>query len=322
MRFSTKLAAVAAVLVVCTSLLSCANNRGTLGSKIAPKNGSLYGAFEMPTPGAGGMAQYKAQILAKEQFNGRKYDILHYFYPWGAALPSWREHWNIENGRTPMVSWAGPVVSTIIDGSQNAHIDKTARGLRDLKKPVILRFFWEMDGTANVGRALGPEQYKQAWRLLRQRFQAAGATNVEFAWVPTADGFRRGEAQKWYPGDDAVDWIGADGYNWYPVSNSGAAKWRSFAEIFTPFYQWASQRPKPLIIGETGAQEDPAVPNRKAQWLKDSAVAVERTFPRIKAVVYFNGDDRRQYPWMVESSAPSKSAWRSVGQTAHMRAGS
>ena len=322
MRFQTKVAAFAVILVIITTAIGCTTDRGTLGSKIAPKKGALFGSYEMATPGAGGKEQYKKQILAKEQFNGRKYDIVHYFYKWDATLPSWREHWIIDGGRTPMISWAGPVVTTILDGSQNAHIDKQARALRDLNHPVILRFFWEMDGNFNKARAVGSEQYKQAWRLLRQRFQAAGADNVEFAWVPTADGFRRGEAQKWYPGDDAVDWIGADGYNWYPVSNNESSKWRSFKEIFDPFYQWAKERNKPLIIGEMGVQEDPADPNRKAQWLRDSAIAMERDFPLIKAVIYFNGDGGRQIPWFVESSGPSKEAWRDVGQKAHMKAGS
>lgn len=322
MRFLSKLAALAAVVILFTSVTGCASNRGTLGSRIAPKKGALFGSYEMPTPGAGAKEQYKQQILAKERYNGRKYDIVHYFYPWAANLPSWREQWILDGGRTPMISWAGPVVTSILDGSQNGHIDKTARQLRDLKQPIILRFFWEMDGNFNKARAVGTDQYKQAWRIIKQRFDAAGADNVEFAWVPTADGFRRGEAQKWYPGDDAVDWIGADGYNWYPRSNNQSAKWRSFKEIFDPFYAWASQRPKPLIIGEVGVQEDPADPNRKAQWLKDSASVVETSYPRVKAVVYFNGDGGRQIPWMVESSEPSRAAWKSVGQKGHMKAGS
>jgi len=321
MRLPTKLATLAAVLVVFMSVTGCVSERGTLGSRIAPKTGTLFGSYEMPTPGAGSKEQYKAQILNKEKFNGRKYDIVHYFYPWGTNFPTWREQWIIDGGRTPMVSWAGPVVSDILSGSQNAHIDKQARALRDLKHTVILRFFWEMDGNYNKTRAVGTEQYKNAWRIIRQRFRNAGADNVEFAWVPTADGFRTGNAQKWYPGDDAVDWIGADGYNWYPMSNGHTARWRNFAEIYQPFYAWASQRPKPLIIGEMGVQEDPADPNRKAQWIRDAAVTMERSMPRVKAVIYFNGDGGRQIPWFVESSNQSKTAWREIGLRRHMRTG-
>lgn len=322
MRLTSKLAVLAACLIATTSLVSCraqSSGGGALGSAIAPRRGALFGSYEMPTPGAADRLSYQRQLAAKEQYNGRRYDIFHYFYQWSATIPSWREQWAIDGGRTPMISWAGPKVTAITSGSQDRLIDQRARALKALGKPVLLRFFWEMDGTWTRDRAIGPDQFKAAWRHLHRRFQAAGATNVEFVWAPTAYGFDSGEAPKWYPGDDTVDWIAADGYNWYPKSNNSNITWRPFSAIFAKFYEWAKKRPKPLMIAEVGLQEDPARPGRKAAWLKESAVVMEHYFPRIKAVVYFNGNGGRQYPWPVESSTSAKSAWRSVGQKSYMR---
>ena len=39
-----------------------------------------------------------------------------------------------------------------------------------------------------------------------------GATNVGWVWCPLATGFTDGRAQKYYPGDDQVDWLCADVY--------------------------------------------------------------------------------------------------------------
>lgn len=321
MRLPWRVAALTAILVAALTASACTVPRGggSLGSAVAPPNGSLFGSYEMPVPGASDRASYTQQVEAKERFNGRVNDVFHYFYGWSASIPSWREQWALDGGRTPMISWAGPVVSSITNGSQDAHIDQRARALRDLRRPVLLRFFWEPDARINVGRSQDPATYRAAWRRLHQRFQAAGATNVEFVWSPTADGFRTGEAPKWYPGDDVVDWIAADGYNWYPRSTSGRANWRSFSDIFTPFYAWAENRPKPLMVAEMGLQEDPSQSGRKAAWIRDMAAVLPRSFPRIKAVVYFNGDGGRQIPWFVESSTSARTAWRDIGQTSHLR---
>ncbi len=60
-----------------------------------------------------------------------------------------------------------------------------------------------------------------------------------------------------------------------------------------------SRHGKPWMAVETGAQEDPAVPARKAQWLLDLATTAKQ-WPELKAVLYFDAD--KLYPWRIDSS--------------------
>jgi hypothetical protein len=125
-------------------------------------------------------------------------------------------------------------------------------------------------------------------------------------------------AWDYYPGDEYVDWVSADGYNWAASYRNRDAdykrdRWRSFVEIYDEFMVWArstgpvptsmqteaSDVPaefprkhavKPIMIGEYGAIEPQgeiadhflaiAPYNTKEQWLRDSHDAVNGTKPR------------------------------------------
>ena len=119
------------------------------------------------------------------------------------------------------------------------------------------------------------------------------STNVSWVWCPNAWGFHTGEAQKFYPGDEYVDWICANGYNWAPGRQGD--EWRPFEWIFQHFYDWAVGRGKPLMIGEFGVQE--RKPGEKAEWLRDAADVLKTKFPEIKAIVYFNV--KKRYDWRL-----------------------
>jgi hypothetical protein len=95
------------------------------------------------------------------------------------------------------------------------------------------------------------------------------------------EGFERGDAPSYYPGDDAVDWICADVY--------AGSKFRPLAEQLRPFLQWAATRPaKPAMIGEFGVARAWGA-GQRAAWLRHAA-AVFKVNPQIKAVLYFESN--------------------------------
>jgi beta-mannanase len=99
-------------------------------------------------------------------------------------------------------------------------------------------------------------------------------------WCPTAEGFIRGDAPAFYPGDDQVDWTCVDVYAGQILQPIG--------RLMGPFLEFAAQRPKPIMIGEFGVAKAWGSQAR-AEWLRDAG----RTFkanPQIKAVVYFESD--------------------------------
>ena len=250
-------------------------------------------------------------VRALEAQLGFTLAIDNHYRPWTNTF--WRdEQDDIATGRTPMVSWTGQgtTAAAIASGSDDANIARVADAVKALGGRVLVRFAYEMDQPRSGPRYLGsPAQFIAAWRHVYDVFQARGVSNARFVWAPIAANYATGVAQSFYPGNRYVDWIGADGYNWYP--GRPGSKWTTFGDIFAAFYAWAAPRGKPLIVAETGVQEDPAVPGRKAAWFADAAAWI-CSHSAIRAVSYFDGISPKGYDFRVDTSSASFDAWRTM----------
>jgi hypothetical protein len=286
--------------------------RATLNANLVPSSGVLWGAFVS----GDGAPTHMAAVQSLESQLGFKISIDQHYRPWTNKF--WRdEQQDIAAGRVPMISWTarGTTAVDIASGSQDANIVRVAQAVKALGAPVFLRFAYEMDQPQGSPRYLGsPADFVAAWRHVYTIFQQQGATNARFVWCPIAYNFVNGTAPQFYPGDAYVDWIASDGYNWYPGRSGG--KWKSFGDIFSAFYAWAAPHGKPLMIAETGAQEDPADPGRKAQWLADAAAWLQ-LHPAIRAVSYFDSVSPAGYDFTAGSSQPAFAAFRAWGATAY-----
>ncbi len=278
--------------------------------RLAPSTGSLFGASVQTRPGMTRQQSY-ADL---ERRLGRKLVIAHDFYAWDKSFPTDLQRWHLTNGRLPMISWGGTNTTYINNGSKDALIRTRADAIKALAKPVMIRWFWEADGKYAQSDSVSPTSYINAFRRIRRIFQERGAHNAVWVWCPTAYGFETGKAQTYYPGDAHVDWICADGYNWAPTQPG--AEWRSSEAIFSAFYRWGSQRPKPLMVGETGVLERNL--NDKANWLTDTRNLLKFKYQRIAAWVYFDSKRTAEhtgsivYDWRVDSSSSSFTAFKSM----------
>lgn len=251
-----------------------------LAPSLAPPTGVLFGA----SVGVGS-ADLERRRGGREDFEraiGRCLDIVHTFYPWWRAIDAGHERRILAAGQIPLVSWNGTSVERVLSGSEDRWIAAQAARVRDAGGPVLLRWFWEMDGQKAAAQVGSPEAYQAAWRRIHDVFTRTGATNARWVWCPNAFNFDTGYAQHFYPGDDVVDWVCADGYA-FP---GDPRRDRSFADAFDTFYEWAEGRGKPVMIGEFGVESTMRV--RQAQWLDDVRRVVQERYPRIKALVYWN----------------------------------
>ncbi|MGH8999906.1 MAG: glycosyl hydrolase, partial [Acidimicrobiia bacterium] len=162
---------------------------------------------------------------------------------------------------------------------------------------------------------------------------AEGATNVVWVWTPNAAGFKdkrsytndEPPAPHFYPGDEYVDWIAADGYNWGVYNRDQGDRWRHVIEIFDEFMVFARQRPKPIMIGEYGAQEQSKDPEAKAKWMKAAHEVFSSIWPRtqecqwcgaysdVAALVYFDVHYGKHGDWRIMSSPGSQAAYDAAG---------
>jgi hypothetical protein len=267
---------------------------------LAPGDGALLGAWVTP-PGDFTATGRRAAVTQLEADLGRRLDINHHFYDWAKPFPSDEERWDLANGRIPMISWGDRDTRWVASGAGDDLVRERADAVAALGRPVLLRWFWEMDGSRYRAVAHSPEDYVAAWRHLHQVFAERGADNVRWVWCPNASGFADHTAQRFYPGAAYVDWVCADGYD-YPWSTA------SFAGIFKSFHSWGAGTGKPMMVGEWGAIE--RAPGAKGRWLAGARDALKTRLPKIAAVVYFDAD--RQYDWRVGTSPESFAAFKAM----------
>ena len=184
----------------------------------------------------------------------------------------WKKPWvrNAEAQRDRRLLWGRPLVSwhcgdsneRIASGADDDLIVQFADQLKSYGRPVLLRWYWEANlpvyphclGTGPV--ADQAKQYVDAFRRIAGIFDREGASNVEFVWSISASALAF-PMEMFYPGDDYVDWIGADGYDREQQGRE------AFTEVFSRWYRLFEGRGKPLIVTETGATTDQArVPAR------------------------------------------------------------
>jgi beta-mannanase len=254
------------------------------------------------------LAAERSAVEELERAMGRSLDIHHNFYTFDEAFPTDVERSDLEAGRIPMISWNGRGVTTsaIAAGRYDDLITQRARDTKALGQPVLLRWFWEMDGRKKAEWAGTPDEYVAAWKHIVGIFRTEGADNVGWVWCPNASAFNDGEAQAFYPGADFVDWICGDGYNWAP--GRPGDDYRSFKEIFSGFYLWAAQQNKPIMVGEFGVQE--RKPGEKAAWITAAREAIKTDFPQLKAIVYFSAN--KDYDWRLTTSESALAAFRQM----------
>ncbi len=97
---------------------------------------------------------------------------------------------------------------------------------------------------------------------------------------------------RYYPGDEFVDWIGVDGYN-FGEHHDEWHKWQSFHEVFDSVLNSLAMRypGKPIMLTEFGCA--PGKPGQREQWIREAFESVQR-HPQVRAAVWFNYDKRRE----------------------------
>jgi plastocyanin len=303
MRELRLLGLVVAVVASCAQRSTSAAD----GPTIFPDAGALFGAHV----GLRNGLDRRAAWTQFEDMVGQPMAMDRQYYMWNDAWPTADDAWSRDQGRTLFLSWNarradGTYTSwaRIADGSEDAMLDARAADLIAFGAPVVFAFHHEPEGDSGAGTGT---DYRAAFRHIRERFSANSVTNVAYAWVLSASSFATSKATSFYPGDDVVDVVGADGYNWFACPNRPGSPWKAFAGVFTAFHTFGAAHAKPMVIAEWGSNEDPNRPGRKAQWIAEAATQIKR-WTDVKAVVYYH--QNRGCPRWVDSSASSLDSFR------------
>jgi beta-mannanase len=227
-----------------------------------------------------------------------------------------------QRGQLPVISWGSYAagggtdqpafrLQRIIDGAYDRFIRAWASAAAAWAHPLLLRFDWEMNGTdspyseAANGNHAG--QFVPMWRHVHALFAAEGATNVQWVWNPDVGYAGSIPLDRLYPGDNVVDWVGLDGYNWGRNPARPNNSWRRFGQVFgSALAELQRLAPnKPVLIGETASTE---YGGSKAAWITGAFRAIVHDFPSLRGVVWFN-KNADGMDWVVQSSRSATDAF-------------
>ena len=225
------------------------------------------------------------RIKAFEDFEaklGHRLGVYHSYHPWAQPFPSEADRYFADRGTTVLLSWAGTDTRSIISGAQDDLIRERASAIRALGDHVILQWRWEMNRPNLAEEIHSPAEYVQAWRHIHRIFDEVGATQVRWAWCPLSDLNADLDFSAYYPGDAWVDYVGANGYARMPDE--------SLADVFEPFFAWAADRPRPILIGEFGRPVDMGSHASLVRWLQ-AGLRTLATNRQVAVVVYFETEN-------------------------------
>ncbi|XVU22953.1 carbohydrate-binding domain-containing protein [Actinoplanes sp. CA-054009] len=246
--------------------------------------------------------------------------------------------------QTPLKAYAGTADAATV-ARYREWLDEFLTYLDRTGRDVFLRIGYEFDGAWN---AYDPELYKQAYRYIARRIDQLGARRIATVWQSAAwprvekEPFATtaaGHWDRWYPGDDYVDWAGLshfygeqfDRYQW------GCEKPENIAttpiRVQQSLLDFARKHRKPVFISESAPQGfdngaktagcifvDPATggphPTVKvtAQQIWDTWYApyfrfVERNRDVIRGIAYINTDWKSQSMWNCRPGACANGYW-------------
>lgn len=258
-----------------------------------------------------GSASSPSDLSRFEALTGKQLTFAMKYLSWADRFPG---GWLANIGtRTPVLTWEpwNPAIGAldntyplerIAAGDFDTYIRTWAYAAAKYQKPIYIRFAHEMNGDWTPW-SLRPAAYISAWRHIHNIFVARGATNVRWVWSPNNE--PSSTIKSYYPGENYVDVVGIDGYNW--GTSQSWSRWQTFTDVFRSSYAAITAfTSKPIMIAETASSEKGG---QKSNWIADLPAQLA-SFPQIQSLIWFNVS--QDADWIVNSSPSSLQAIRGV----------
>jgi hypothetical protein len=295
-----------------------------------PENGCYHSAFTPNYPAGGAYGHDDFESLAQ-----KKIAIEMFYAGWPTNrtvdFPKAQCDVIVQKGALPHITWEPWVngfpypLDGIITGTYDAYVVAYAIAVKSWAKPLFIRLGHEMNGDwypwggknngggtlngfGDPAKADGPERFVAAYRRVHKLFDSVGVKNVSWIWCPnngSAPNETWNQPENFYPGDDVVDWIGLDGYNW--GTSQTWSGWVSFYDTFKDIYNKFKTSPKPLMIAEFASAE---LGGDKGRWIRDAYLYNKLIFPRVKAITWFNIN--KETDWRINSTGGAVSGYQSA----------
>ncbi|URZ07408.1 glycoside hydrolase family 26 protein [Clostridium felsineum] len=303
MFFKNKFKLVMLSISILIFSLGCFGN----GLKVSANRVIKYGAFFADQPTTQGIKDF-------ESLQRKHLDEVNMFINWNTNFSDVKSNFDAVYGdnSTMSLTWEAWGLSNmdIVNGKKDAYIKQMALDMKAYKKNIIIRLFHEGNGNwydwaVGDSKVNTNETYKAAFRHVVDIFRSVEANNVKWNFNVNCSSVGNGSSYLGqYPGDDYVDTISIDGYNW-GTTQSWGSKWQSFDEIFSQPYNALKVKNKPIEISEFSSTE---IGGNKAAWYTDAFNQLNSDkYSLINSVVCFSIN--KETDWRINSSASALRAY-------------
>ena len=251
-----------------------------------PPEPLALGAFGVAVP------QGKAsRVFEVEQSLDEQFDLVRWFARWDTPIPNpdldelVRTRHAIHFSIRPRTDAGLDILWSDIAAAQPgdplyAQMETIIDNVASIGPNVYFTFNHEAETSDSASNGTAAE-FVGAWRvfyqILRDRTgpltDPSDPDQIAAVYTVGNSGFSDGRAEEFYPGDEYVDVVGIDVYNWYTCQGT-EREWVQLDELLQPGVAFARAKNKPMAIPEFGSAEDPADPNAKAEWMRQAAVTL------------------------------------------------
>ena len=193
-----------------------------------------------------------------------------------------------------------------------------ANALEPYEDQIWLSFHHEPEAGVNLVHG-DAEDFKQAWQTFHTVLADNGFDPLGRVWIATDFSFQvpaddRRHADRWYPGDEWVEAIGTDAYNWFDCRAGITNNWLELEDIIEDFRLFGLAHPdEQLMLAEFGSAEDWTDLTRKAQWLTNAQeLFAQPEYDQFTAISYFSLNANNggfNCDWRFTSSPASQAAF-------------
>lgn len=251
-------------------------------AKYEPSEGAYLGAYVLQE------VSINNDMTLFNQMVGKKHVTYFKYVGYGKPFPMDWVQSVIELGGIPHIAWEP---NNGLDHVQNdEYLKQFSQDAGSVDWPLFIRFASEMNGTwcAYSG---DPDTYIEKWRLVHDSLEE-DAPKAMMLW--TVFTFPEEQIERYYPGDDYVDWVGVNLYNVVYHNNNlqQGAMGEDPLRLLDFVYDTYSAR-KPIHITEYGVThytttDDSYYIDFAKEKLSRLYGNLLSKYPRVKAITYFN----------------------------------
>ncbi|MFI5386695.1 MAG: glycosyl hydrolase [Fimbriimonadales bacterium] len=256
-------------------------------ARLEPAYGCYVGAFidreDAIDTGFIGNGQSHKDPLEFNEATGKHHAVFFTYLSYGRPFPTrWIASLR-QRGAAAQIAWEPRTTSAVRD---DLYLRQFAQDCSDSHTPIFLRFAGEMNGDWTPYHR-DPGAYKDMFRTVAKVMHRF-ASNVAMVWCP--NDIPQDRIAQYYPGPEAVDWVGVNFYS--VIYNDGdrarGAEWRNPADSLRYIYDTYSKQ-HPIMIGEWAAThrsvvDNAARPDFAINKIAQLYAALPRVYPRVKAV--------------------------------------